>query len=87
LQAARQNQATETFKTQYAARAGIEGTLGQGVSRGGLRRTRYRGLLKTRLQHIFMAVAINLIRVLAWLNDLPLAETRRSAFAALALPG
>jgi transposase len=87
LLAARQRAATDTFKVQYAARAGIEGTLAQGISLGGLRRSRYRGLLKTRLQHIFMAVAINLIRVAAWLNDLPPATTRRSAFAALALSG
>jgi transposase len=85
LQTARQFETTQAFKSQYAARAGIEGTLAQGIHLGGIRRTRYRGLLKTRLQHILMAVAINLIRVIAWLNDLPLATSRRSAFAALAL--
>ncbi len=31
LQAARQRQATQAFKTAYAARAGIEGTLSQGI--------------------------------------------------------
>ena len=87
MQAARQFQAIQAFQTNYAARAGVEGTLAQGVSLGGLRQTRYRGLLKTRLQHILMAVAINLIRVVAWLNDLPLAATRQSSFAALALSG
>ncbi len=87
LQAARQHQTTAAFKADYAARAGIEATLGQAVSRGVGRRTRYRGLLRTRLQHILMAVAINLIRVIAWFDDQPLAPTRRSAFAALAQPG
>jgi transposase len=47
LQAARQRQATATFQTQYAARAGIEGTLSQGVRVGDVGRARYLGLAKT----------------------------------------
>jgi len=86
LLAARQHQATDAFKADYAARAGIEATLGQAVSLGVGRRTRYRGLLRTRLQHILMAVAINIIRVIAWFNDQPPAPTRHSAFSALAQP-
>ena len=84
LQAARQRQTTLDFKAAYAARAGIEGTLSQGIRLGDLRRSRYLGLAKTQLQHVITATAINFLRVGAWLADVPLAQTRRSPFAALA---
>ena len=42
-------------KAQYAQRAGIEGTLSQGVRAFGLRRTRYWGVAKTHLQHVAIA--------------------------------
>jgi transposase len=83
LQAARQRQTTEAFRAEYAARAGIEGTHAQAVARCGLRRARYRGLAKTRFQHVATAAALNLIRVGEWLAGTPLAGTRRSAFARL----
>ncbi len=41
------------------------------------------GIVKTHAQHILTAVALNLIRVLAWLADVPRATTRTSPFAAL----
>lgn len=53
------------------------------VGRTGLRRSRYRGLAKTRLQHHFTGAAVNLARVDAWLTGRPLARTRVSPFAAL----
>lgn len=84
LQAARHRQTTEEFKAQYAARAGIEGTLSQAVRRGDRRRSRYIGLAKTHLQHLLTATALNLLRVGAWLAERPRAQTRQSAFAALA---
>jgi transposase len=84
LQAARQRQTTPEFKEAYAARAGIEGTLSQGIRDCDLRRSRYLGLAKTYLHHLIAATAINLLRVGAWLADLPRAQTRRSPFAALA---
>src|SRR4030095_1454054 len=69
---------------QYGRRAGIEGTLSQGVRAFGLRRTRSRGLPKTHLQHVAIAAAINVERIVAWCNDRPRAMTRISRFAALA---
>jgi transposase len=87
LLAARQRQTTATFKTQYAARAGIEGTLSQGVRAFGLRQARYRGLAKTHLQHVATATAVNIVRLADWLNHVPRATTRRSRFAALAPTG
>jgi transposase len=84
LQAARQHQRPVEFQAQYAKRAGIEGTLSQGVRAFDLRRSRYLGLAKTPLQHILMAAAITLVRVVAWLTD-PRPQKRRAApFAAVA---
>ena len=71
-------------KAQYGQRAGIEGTLSQGVRAFGLRRTRYWGLAKTHLQHVAIAAAINIDRIVAWLDERPRAMTRISRFAALA---
>jgi transposase len=84
LQMARQRQKTDEFANRYAARAGIEGTLSQAISTLDLRRSRYIGLAKTHLQHVLTAAALNIIRIVAWLNQIPLASTRRSHFAALA---
>ena len=84
LLAARHRQETDVFKAQYATRAGIEGTLSQGVRAFGLRQARYRGLAKTHLQHVATATAMNIVRLADWLNQVPRASTRRSRFAALA---
>ncbi len=83
LQAARERQETEEFKAQYARRAGIEGTFHQGTCRGDLRHARYIGQAKTHLQAVLTAVALTLLRVLAWLAEVPRAQTRTSAFARL----
>jgi transposase len=83
LQAARQRQTTEAFKQQYAIRAGIEGTLSQGIRAFGLRRCRYRGAPKAHLQHVVTACAINLVRITAWIQgDFPVAS-RPAPFARL----
>lgn len=84
LQAARERQQAAEFKQVYAKRAGIEGTLSQGARAFGLRRCRYVGETKTRLQHVMIACALNLVRVLAWSQEQPQEQTRRSRFAALA---
>ncbi len=68
----------------YAKRAGIEGTLSQGVRAFELRRSRYFGQAKTRLQHIATAVAINIDRLINWLDETLRAQTRVSRFKALA---
>jgi transposase len=84
LQAARVQQETAEWKAEYAARAGIEGTLSQGVRGFGLRRCRYAGLAKARLQHVATASAINIYRLSDWLGGVPRAATRTSRFARLA---
>jgi transposase len=84
MQAARQRQATPDFAAQYARRAGIEGTISQGVRAFGLRQARYRGLRKTHLQHVATATAINVGRLTDWLTGVPRGRTRCSHFGALA---
>lgn len=83
LQTARRRQLTEAFKQLYAVRAGIEGALSQGVRAFGLRAARYRGQAKTYLQHLLVAVAMNIVRVAAWAEGIPRAQTRQSSFARL----
>ncbi len=83
LQTARQRQQTPAFREQYAKRAGIEGTLSQGVRRCEMRRSRYIGLARTHLQHLLTAAALNLMRAVACSTDSPRAKNRRSRFAAL----
>lgn len=84
LQAARQRQQTEEFAQQYAKRAGMEGTFSQGNAVADLRRSRYIGRAKTHLQHLFIALGMNLLRLGAWWADVPHARTRTSPFARLA---
>jgi transposase len=83
LRQARADQDTDTWKERYKTRAGIEGTISQGVGRCGLRRSRYQGLAKTTLQHQLTGAAINLARIDAHLTGTPRARTRTSHFAAL----
>ena len=83
LQHRREVQNTSEFLKTYNQRAGIEGTISQGVRRSAWRQSRYIGLAKTHLQHIFMAAGLNLCRLDAWLNDVPLAVTRYSRFMTL----
>ena len=84
LQESRQFQKTPEFKERHTQRAGIEGTISQAVYALGMRRCRYRGLAKTNLQHVLTTCAINLKRVVDWLNEKPRSKTRKSRFAALA---
>ena len=63
LARARAEQKTETWKNKYALRAGVEGTINQALDVTGIRRARYRGLPKVRLQHAFSATALNMIRL------------------------
>jgi transposase len=84
LQAARQLQSTVAGQRLYAKRAGIEGTISQGVRAFGLRQARYHGLAKTHLQNVATATAINLDRLGAWFDERPQAQTRTSRFARLA---
>jgi hypothetical protein len=76
--AARADQETQNWQARYALRAGVEGTIREGIAVTELRHTRYRSLAKTHPQHVFSAVARNLIRLNAWWNGHPLDRTRTS---------
>ncbi|MER6851308.1 transposase [Streptomyces flaveolus] len=83
IQQARAQENTLEWKEQYTHRAGVEGTISQGVRAFGLRRCRYHGLAKARLQHQLTATAMNFHRLNAWWTDTPRARTRTSRPAAL----
>lgn len=83
LNEARARMQEPAWKKLYRVRAGIEGTLSQGVRAFGMRRSRYVGLAKTGLQQVLAAVGINAARAVAWLDAKPRAKTRVSRFARL----
>jgi len=85
LHAARARQRTPAFQDLYNARAGVEGTHSQGLRRCGLRQARYVGTAKTHLQHLLIAVALNILRLAAWFAEQPRAQSRQSPFARMAL--
>jgi hypothetical protein len=80
--AARTAEQTIPFQADYARRAGVEGTMHQAASHGA-RRARYRGLPKTRLDHVYMACALNLLRLEAFWTGTPLDRQRTSHLARL----
>ncbi|MCX5233244.1 IS1182 family transposase [Streptomyces sp. NBC_00233] len=84
LARARAEQKTDTWKNKYALRSGVEGTINQALDITGIRRARYRGLPKVRLQHAFSATALNLTRLDAHWTDSPLCPTRTSRLEHLA---
>jgi hypothetical protein len=65
LQARRIEQKSEGFKERMHQRNGIEGTISELTRAHGMRRNRYRGLAKARLQNLFIATACNIKR---WLK-------------------
>jgi transposase len=82
--AARAAETTAAFQADYARRAGVEGTMHQATSHGA-RRARYRSLPKTRLDHVYMACALNLLRLEAYWASTPLDRQRTSHLARLEL--
>ena len=82
--AARTAETTIPFQADYARRAGVEGTMHQAASHGA-RRARYRSLPKTRLDHAYMACALNLLRLEAFWTGTPLDRQRTSHLARLEL--
>jgi transposase len=84
LNTARERMRDPAWKASYRVRAGIEGTLSQGVRAFGMRRSRYVGLAKTGLQQACTAAAMNVARIVDWLDKKPRAKMRVTRFAALA---
>ena len=72
---------SEQGRQEYQMRACVEGALSQGVCCCGMRRSRYRGLTKTHLQHVAIAAALNVGRVVAYLEGKKPAKTQVSRIA------
>jgi len=83
LQEARQRQKTTEFRKLYAKRVGVEGTIAQSVRTCEMRRARYIGSKKLRLQALLTATAMNALRACAWLIEPTHACTPTSRFAKL----
>ncbi|MEU9615159.1 transposase [Streptomyces sp. NPDC048209] len=66
----RAEQQTPEWKTRYAVRSGVEGTVNEFAHGHGIRRCRYRGQEKAHIQHVLTAIAVNIER----LSGLPPAE-------------
>jgi len=84
VQRRKQEQHTPEFRQRYGKRAGIEGTISQGVFALAMRQSRYRGLDKTHLQFILTAAAMNLTRVINWHNEVERKSTQPTRFGRLA---
>ncbi|MCX4902501.1 transposase (plasmid) [Streptomyces sp. NBC_00257] len=59
------------------------GTINQALDVTGMRRARYRGLPKVRLQHTFSATAVNIVRLDAYWSGHPLDRNRTSRLTRL----
>ncbi|WP_223864137.1 transposase [Streptomyces sp. 5-10] len=66
----RAEQQTPDWKTRYAVRSGVEGTINEFAHGHGMRHCRYRGQPKAHLQHVLTAIAVNIER----LSSLPPTE-------------
>lgn len=82
-EAARARETKTEFADEHRRRAGIEGTLSQGVRTMHLRRSRYIVSAKTHFRHVLTAAAMNLGRLGAWLAGTPRERSRQSAFSRL----
>ena len=71
LQSRRKDMKTQSFKKEMYRRNAIEGTVSELVRAYGLRKARYRGLAKVRLQNHLIGIACNLNRLfrrITWEN-------------------
>ncbi|MFC9500158.1 transposase [Streptomyces sp. NPDC056982] len=59
----RTEQQTPEWKTRFAVRSGVEGTVNEFAHGYGMRRCRYRGQGKAHIQHVLTAIAVNIERL------------------------
>jgi Transposase DDE domain len=83
LQDARKRQETPEFRSLYAKRAGVEGTVAQAVRTCEIRRARYIGQRKMNLQAFLTATAMNVLRACHWVTEKKHAVPPSSRFAKL----
>jgi transposase len=82
----RAEQSTDDWRQRYALRCGVESLISQASRLSDLHQARYRGLAKTHLQHVLTALAINLVRVDAWLTGVATTGSWTSRLVRLAQP-
>jgi IS5 family transposase len=82
----RAEQSTGDWRQRYALRCGVEGLVSQASRLSAVHHARYRGLAKTHLQHVLTALALNLVRVDAWLTGAATTGGWTSRLARLAQP-
>jgi transposase len=82
----RAEQATDDWRRRYALRCGVESLIAQASRLSDLHQARYRGMAKTHLQHVLTALAINLVRVDAWLTGITTTGSWTSRLARLTQP-
>jgi transposase len=82
----RAEQATGDWRQRYALRCGVESLISQASRLSDLHQARYRGLAKTHLQHVLTALALNLVRVDAWLTGVATTGGWTSRLARLTQP-
>lgn len=82
----RKREETESYKILAPKRAGIEGTISQLIRRTNMRRSRYIGLAKTRLQVAASAAAVNVVHLWNFLCNVPLAQTRITIISYFSAP-
>jgi transposase len=82
----RAEQATADWRQRYALRCGVESLISQAFRLSDLHQARYRGLAKTHLQHVLTALALNLVRVDAWLTGVATTGSWTSRLARLTQP-
>ncbi|WP_318274126.1 transposase [Streptomyces mirabilis] len=59
----RTEQQTPEWKTRYAVRSGVEGTVNEFAHGNGMQRCRYRGQGEAHIQHVLTAIAVNIERL------------------------
>ena len=82
----RAEQSTGDWRQRYALRCGVESLISQASRLSDLHHARYRGKPKTFLQHTLTAMALNLIRLDAWLTGAVTTGSWTSRLARLTQP-
>ena len=80
----RADQSTTDWRERYSLRCGIESLIHQASRMADVHHARYRGKPKTFLQHTLTAMALNLVRLDAWLTEVATTGSWTSRLARLA---
>lgn len=79
LKERREESKTDSFKESMKRRPPIEGTISEMVRAHGLRRSRYRGILKTHMQNLMTGAALNVKRLIKAISLSKSSEKHQSA--------